>query len=126
MKTLRLLGLFFALAAAAFAADATGNWKWTTHSPAGAIETTLKLEVKDGRLAGAYANQFGATTISHASLQGDVIAFDVVRTMGGAKYVVHYHGKLAGDTITGTIEAPGHDGGAAVKLDWTAQRTTGK
>jgi len=82
--------------------------------------------VKDGKLAGAYANQFGATTISNASLEGDVIAFDVVRAMNGAKYVVHYHGKLAGDTITGTIEAPGHDGGAAVKLDWTAKRTPAK
>lgn len=126
MKKLRMLGLFFAIAASALAADPTGTWKWVTRSPAGGIETTLKLEVKDGQLAGAYANQFGATTISHAALQGDVIAFDVVRELGGSKYVVHYHGKLAGDTITGTIEAPGHDGGAAVKLDWIAQRTPAK
>lgn len=125
MKTLRLLGLFLALgaAAAAFAANPTGTWKWTTRSPNGDIATTLKLEAKDGKLAGVYSNQFGDTTISNASLQGDVIAFEVVRDLGGTKYVVKYHGKLEGDTIKGTLEAPGRDGGEALKLDWNAQRT---
>jgi len=125
MKTLRMICLFFSLgaAAAALAADPTGTWKWTTPSPNGDIETRLKLEVKDGKLAGAYSNQFGDTEISGASLQDDVIAFDVVRDLGGKKYVVKYHGKLEGDTIKGTLEAPGHDGGAALNLDWTAKRT---
>ena len=52
MKTPRFLGLFFALgtAVAALAADPTGIWKWTTHSPNGDIETSLKLTVKDGRI----------------------------------------------------------------------------
>jgi len=124
MKTLRLICLLLAIGttAAALAADPTGTWKWTTHSPNGDIETALKLEAKGGKLAGAYSNQFGDTAISNASLQGDVIAFDVVRDLGGKKYVVQYHGKLEGDTIRGTIEAPGHDGGQAIKLDWNAKR----
>jgi hypothetical protein len=124
MKTLRFICLFFAVgvAAAALAADPTGTWKWTTRSPNGEIETTLKLESKDGKLAGAYSNQFGDTAISNASLQDDVIAFDVVRNLGGNKYVVKYHGKLEGDTIKGTIEAPGPDGGEALKFDWNATR----
>jgi hypothetical protein len=125
MKTHRIIGLFLALgvASAALAADPSGTWKWATHSPNGDIETTLKLEAKNGKLSGAYSNQFGDTAISNASLQDDVIAFDVVRDFGGGKYVVKYHGKLEGDTLKGTIEAPGHDGGAALKLDWTATRT---
>ena len=125
MKILRLICLFLAVGttAAALAADPTGTWKWTTRSPNGEIETALKLELKDGKLAGAYSNQFGDTAISNASLQDDVIAFDVVRDFGGTKYVVKYRGKLAGDTIKGTIEAPGHDGGEALKLDWNAKRT---
>src|SRR2546423_1880464 len=125
MKTLHIICLFFAVgsAAVALAADPTGTWKWTARSPSGEIETTLKLESKDGKLAGAYSNQFGDTAISNASLQDDVIVFDVVRDLGGNKYVVKYRGKLDGDTIKGTIEAPGHDGGEALKLDWNAKRT---
>jgi hypothetical protein len=128
MKMLRLLCSLLALAAAAsaLAANPTGTWKWTTHSPNGDIETTLKLESKDGKLAGAYSNQFGDTTISNATLQDDVLAFDVVREFNGAKFVVKYRGKLAGDTIKGTLESPRPDGGEPMKLDWNATRAANK
>ena len=125
---LRLLCSFlaFAAAASAFAADPTGTWKWTTQSQNGEIQTTLKLESKDGKLAGAYSNQFGDTMISNVSFQGDVLAFDVVRELNGGKFVVKYHGKLEGDTIKGTLEAPRPDGGEPMKLDWNAKRTPAK
>ncbi len=128
MKMLRLLCSFLAVAAAvsAFAADPTGTWKWTTQSPNGEIETTLKLEAKDGKLAGAYSNQFGDATISHVSFQDDVLAFEVVRDLGGNKFAVKYRGKLEGDTIKGTLEAAGPDGGEAMKRDWSAKRTPNK
>jgi len=123
MKFLGTVSLFFAvgMTTAALAADPSGTWKWTTHSPNGEINTTLKLESKDGKLTGAYSNQFGDAEISKASLQGDVITFEVVRDLGGTPFVVKYRGKLEGETITGTIEAPGQDGGA-LKLDWNAKR----
>lgn len=124
MKTLRLLCSFLAITAAAtaaFAADPTGVWKWATKSPNGDIETSLKLELKDGKLAGAYSNQFGDTTITNASFQDDTIAFEIVRDFNGNKFVVKYRGKLEGDAIKGTLEAPGRDG-ATMKLDWNAKR----
>ena len=126
MKTIRIICSLFAVAAAAaaFAADPTGAWKWSTSSPNGETPTTLKLELKNGEITGAYSNQYGDTAISNASLRDDVIMFDVVRDLGGKKYVVKYRGKIKGDTIKGTIEAPGHDGGEGVKLDWSAKRTT--
>lgn len=128
MKTLRLLSSLLALAAAAtaFAADPTGTWKWTTQSPNGEIATTLKLESKDGKLAGAYSNQFGDAAISNVSFQNDVLAFDVVREFNGAEFVVKYHGKLDGDTIKGTLETPRPDGGEPMKLDWNAKRSPNK
>jgi hypothetical protein len=125
MKLRRIVSLFFvfgALAAAAFASDPSGTWKWTTQSPAGEINTTLKLESKDGKLVGAYSNQFGDASISNATLKDDMIAFDVVREIDGNKFVVKYRGKLEGDTIKGTLEAPGSDGGEPMKLDWNAKR----
>jgi hypothetical protein len=128
MKTIRLLCSFLALAAAAsaFAADPTGTWKWSVQSPNGEIETTLKLESKDGKLAGSYSNQFGDAAINNVSFQDDVLAFEVVRDFGGGKFIIKYRGKLQGDTIKGTLEAPAPDGGAAMKLDWNAKRTPAK
>lgn len=128
MKMLRFLGSILALAAAvsAFAADPTGTWQWTTRSPNGDIETTLKLEAKDGKLSGAYSNQFGDTSISNVSFQEEVLAFEVVREFGGGKFVVKYRGKLEGDTFKGTLEAPGPDGGEPMKLEWNAKRTPSK
>ncbi|MBX3735044.1 MAG: hypothetical protein KF715_00015 [Candidatus Didemnitutus sp.] len=125
MKALRhalsILALLIATAAT-HAADPSGVWQWNTASANGPIETKLTLALKDGQLTGAYTNQFGDTAISNAALQDAVLTFDVVRNFRGQKYVVHYRGTLAGDTITGTIEAPGHDGGQPVTLPWTAQR----
>ena len=125
MKLRRVAGLLFALTAftaSAFAFDPSGTWKWTTQSPNGEIATTLKLEAKDGKLTGAYSNQFGDTTISNASLKDDDIAFEVVRDFDGQKFVVKYHGKIDGETIKGTIEAAGRDGGEGMKFDWNAKR----
>ncbi len=128
MKTLRLLCSLLALVVvtSAFAGDPTGTWKWTTRSPAGDIETTLKLASRDGKLTGAYSNQFGDTAITNASFEDEVLAFDVVRELGGGPFVVKYRGKLDGDAIKGTLEAPNPDGGEPFKLDWNAQRTPGK
>ena len=52
-----------------------------------------------------------------------MLAFEVVRELGGGKFVVKYHGKLEGDTIKGTLEAPRPNGGEPMKLDWNAKRT---
>lgn len=126
MKPIRLLVSLLAIAmpVMAFAADPAGTWKWSTTSPTGDIPTTLKLEVKHGKVTGAYSNQFGDTPISNATLRDDTITFEIIRNLGGQKYVVKYHGRIEGDSIHGTIEAPGHDGGEAVKLEWNAKRTT--
>jgi hypothetical protein len=125
MKTSLTLGLCSVSAVASVvAADPAGTWKWSTRSPNGEIPTALKLEWKDGKIAGSYSNQFGDTAISNASLQDGVIRFEVVRDVGGKKYVVKYQGQMEGDTITGTLEAPGHDGGAGVTLEWIAKRAT--
>lgn len=128
MKMFRVLVSFLALAAAtaAFAADPAGTWKWSVPTPNGDIETTLKLETKDGKLAGTYSNQFGDATISNVSFADNVLAFEVIRDLGGSKFVVKYRGKLETDSIKGSIEAANPDGGEAMKFDWNAKRTPAK
>lgn len=125
MKTHRFFAAAFAaclIAATALAADPTGTWKWSVTTPNGDLETTLKLALKDSKLSGTYSNAFGDASISNASFQDDAIAFDVQREFDGNKFVLKYQGKLAGDTIKGTIEVPGMDGGEPRKAEWNARR----
>lgn len=125
MKSLRLRFAAFAacfLAMAAFAGDPSGIWKWTVTTPNGEVDTTLTLALKDGKLAGTYGNSFGDTAISAATFKDDAIAFSVEREFGGNKFVLKYAGKLDGDAIKGSIDAPGFDGGEPRKLDWNAKR----
>ena len=46
----------------------------------------------------------------------------VTRTMGDNQVTIKYTGTIAGDTITGSMEVPGRDGGDPMKRDWTATR----
>ena len=65
------------------------------------------------------ATSGNATEFKHAVATGEVSG---TWQKNGEKY----HGKVAGDTITGISGAPGPDGGAAAKLDWNAKRMPGE
>jgi hypothetical protein len=114
---------------AAFAADASGTWKWTQQGRQGGagFEVTLKLEVKDGILSGTMLGMQGQqgaipdVAIGDASLKGEVVSFSVTREFNGNKRTSKYEGKLEGDTIKGTVERQGRDGNT-MKSDWTATR----
>lgn len=112
-------------AVAAFAADPTGNWKWTQEGRNGPQETTAKLALKDGKVTGTVTSPRGDAEISDGTFKDGAIAFSVVRDFGGNKIVMKYAGKLEGDAIKGTFERPDMTGGggAATKTDWAATRT---
>lgn len=127
MKSLQTL--FLASAAAivlnvsAFAADPSGSWKWTMTNPNGeSSESTLKLELKEGKLAGSVTGRRGETPISDATFTNDQVKFSVVRQRDDQKWVMKYDGKLEADSIKGTIEIPGRDGGEARKVEWNAHK----
>lgn len=126
MKSLpKLIAAFVAASAltvSAFAADLTGTWKWTAQGRNGPMEATAKLDLKDGVLTGTVAGRNGDTPIGDASFKEGQIAFTVTREFNGNKFLIKYEGKLEGDTITGTIERPGRDGGAPTKTEWKATR----
>jgi hypothetical protein len=125
MKSLRCLVASFAaclFATLALAGDPTGTWKWTLSTPNGDIESTAKLVLADGKVTGTYSNSYGDSAISDGSFQDDAIAFNVERDFGGNKFVLKYVGKLVGDSIKGTVNAPGVDGAGPRQLDWTAKR----
>lgn len=128
MKNIR--SVFAALAAvvlfagAAVAGDPTGTWTWSRPGRDGqAMESTMKLELKDGQLTGTVSGfRGGENAISEATFKDDQIAFKVNVEFNGNKRTMTYEGKLAGDTITGTIVFPGRDGGEPRKVDWNATR----
>ena len=128
MKNLRLLLAASAaclFAAAAFAADPTGNWKWTISGPNGEIVTTAKLAAKDGAVTGTYSNSYGDGSISSGTVKDDDIAFKVEREINGNKFTIQYQGKLTADAIKGSITISGMQGGnEGQKIDWTATRDT--
>ncbi len=126
MKNLRLLLAACAaclLSAAALASDPTGTWKWTFSGPNGDIVTSAKLVAKDGQITGTYTNSYGDGSISSGTVKDNDIAFKVERDFNGTKFTIQYQGKQDGDTIKGTAEISGMQGGAANnKLEWTAKR----
>jgi hypothetical protein len=119
-------------AVAAFAADASpaGTWKWTQQGRQGGqgAERTLTLDFKDGKLTGTLKGvtmgqfEIPDTAIGDGSFKGGVVSFTVTTEFNGNKRVTKYEGKLEGDKITGSTEAPGRGGGEPVKREWAATR----
>lgn len=129
---LKLIAAFLAasfVTVAAFAADVspTGTWKWTQQGRNGAIEMTLKLDLKDGALTGTMVGgqgpqgQMPDVAIGDASFKDGTVAFSVTREFNGNKRTSKYTGKLDGDSIKGSSERPGRDG-AVQKSEWNATR----
>src|SRR5215207_3854729 len=86
------------MAAAAFAADPSGTWKWTQQGRGGGggggtpRESTLTLAMKDGKLTGKLSTpgRDGATTtadVKDAAIKDDVVTFTVEREFNGNKFV---------------------------------------
>jgi hypothetical protein len=136
MKSLRitLAALVAAcfLTVAAFAADAAtpaGTWKWTQPGRGGGPgpERSLMLDYKDGKLTGTLKGfsmgqfEIPDAAISEASFKDGKVAFAVTMEFNGNSRTTKYEAKLEGDTLTGSLEAPGRDG-ATMKRDWVAKR----
>lgn len=136
MKALRLIAATVVAAcvmtAVAAAADITGNWKWSQQGRNGSQDYTAKFALKDGKLTGTVMMPgFGggepmAVEISDGSVKDGDVTFSIVREFNGNKFATKYEGKLDGDTIKGSSERPGRNGGAPMKSDWSATRATDK
>ncbi len=114
---------FFASTAAALAADASGNWKWTSQTRTGPAEITASLQFKDNVLTGTVTTRQGPAPIADGSVQNDVVSFTVTRSSGPNITIFKYHGTLAGDSITGTIEKIGPTPNTSpTKSEWKASR----
>lgn len=101
--------------------NVTGLWKWSATGMDGqAMEVSLKLEQKEGKLAGTLNRRNTDTAIEEAKLSGNDISFTVTRERDGQKFVTKYAGKVTGDVIKGKMERTGGD--QARTTDWEAKR----
>jgi hypothetical protein len=125
-----LLAAFLAvslLTVTAFAADISGNWKWTSVTKTGPANITANFVLTDGALTGIVTGRQGPAAIGDATFKDGVVAFTVTRGTPEAKVVFKYSGKFDGDTITGTIEKPGpKKDDPPVKMEWNATRVAAK
>jgi hypothetical protein len=106
--------LVVASASAAYAADPSGEWRFSVEGDEGrALSATVVLAYEDGKLEGFVENRAGRAPISEARFDGDRVSFTVVREFGKLwrkkKFVTRYAATLADDTLTGTIRGKGRD-----------------
>ncbi|MEZ5324990.1 MAG: hypothetical protein R3F19_07995 [Verrucomicrobiales bacterium] len=101
--------------------SATGTWIWSAEGFRGrAVEATATLKQDGSNLSGTYDGGFGKDSIKNGKIDGETIAFEVVRQFGDRSFTTAFTGKLAGDAITGKIEMSGFD--QPRSADWKAWR----
>jgi hypothetical protein len=102
-----------------------GTWRWSFTMPDGTqVEPKLKLKEVDGKPTGTSSFRAGTETpVTNLTVQGDQVAFDVVRERDGHKIITHYSGQLNGETIKGKIQSNWN--GEAQTYPWEALRFAG-
>ena len=100
----------------------TGTWTWSFTTQSGqTIESTLKLKLDGDKLTGTYIGRGGQeTAIENASFKNDQLTFQVTRERDGNKFTMKFTGKVAGDSLTGSIET--NSGGQTRTRELAAKR----
>lgn len=113
VKSLLTLGVFVAhsaLVSSALAASASGNWIWVSNGRSATVpkENILSLQASGSTLTGKISapgtdGKPADTAITAGKVNGDEISFALIREVNGSPVTNLYSGKIAGDTLTGTI-----------------------
>jgi hypothetical protein len=103
------------------AADANGTWKWMISRGGQEIELSLALKQDGEKLTGAVTRPMGqAIDIKDGTFKNDEVSFSTEVERDGNVFKTKYRGKLAGDTIKGTLERERN--GEKMTNDWEAKR----
>jgi hypothetical protein len=116
------------MAATAQAEDSpAGNWKWTMTGGGGGggtpRESKATFKVDGDKVTGTVTGGRNNTesAIEEGTFKDGTVAFQITSERNGQKRVVKYSGKVAGDTITGTVEFTGGQAGGMPR-EWKAER----
>jgi hypothetical protein len=116
------IAVVFIMTLSTWAGDPTGTWKSKTELLNGTnLESTLVLNWDSSHLSGYVDNRAGKADIKNAAFVEENVSFKVERKIRRRKITVNYSGKLADDTITGTINYLDRDK-KPVSIAWEATR----
>jgi hypothetical protein len=106
------------LAATAFAADVTGDWKATADGPNGSMTRTFKLKAEGTKLTGETVSSFaGKSEIMDGKIDGDNISFTINVKFQDNEMKVNYKGKVvSANEIKFTAEVGDQT------IEWNAKR----
>ncbi len=117
----KLVVILIALAAAAVAADISGNWKATAEGPQGQMERTFTFKVDGNKVTGeSTSSMMGKSAISDGKIEGDTVTFVLTGKFGDQEVKLNYKGKISGNEIKFTSEMAG--GGGGDPIQWTAKK----
>ncbi len=116
----RLMFLLVLCAAAALAADITGNWKATAEGPNGSMERTFVFKQEGTTLTGeTTSSMMGKSTIENGKVEGDTVTFTITGRFGDNEMKLNYKGKINSPTeIKFTVEAGGNT------IEWLAKKAS--
>jgi len=102
-RTLVALSILLLLAAASFAADATGKWKGSFEVPGGPVlSLTFDLKVADGALTGAVIGlppKQDGLEIKDGKVDGNSVSFWIMSEYQGSPIKLVYTGKVGDGEI---------------------------
>jgi hypothetical protein len=119
----RILILMALSAIAAFAADITGTWKATAEGPNGTMERTFVFKQDGTKLTGETTSQMmGKSAIADGKVEGDTVTFTITVNFQDNEMKLNYKGKVNGDEIKFTVEAPNMPAGRT--MEWLAKKVS--
>jgi SAM-dependent methyltransferase len=101
-------------------ANIEGTWRWSFPREAGEREYTMRLDQEFQEVSGLVSVGGQGANISAARLIGDQLSFMFKSEMDKQKVVIHFSGRVSGNTIKGNMTVQG--GPFAGRHDWVARR----
>ena len=93
-----------------------GDWDGSFNTPGGARPFKLILKVDGEKLSGTVKRANGNVALT-GTIKGDVINFSYTINYGGNDLTLIYSGKVAGDSMSGTVSF-----GGQAEDTWSAKR----
>jgi hypothetical protein len=99
-----------------------GEWAWTQSVGRSVLRFSAELRQQFQSISGAATIDGEPCWLADARLRGEDIAFTVIGSSGGARIRHEYSGRVAGESVHGTVRMVNADRAAPVIAPWSAAR----